>query len=271
MEDKIDTLNNSEETTQSTEIIQDTLKDLDSQLATEGKEETVSFTQDGCDSLDLELQEEILVVPKKKKILDFLWYAIFTIVFIITVLTCCSVAFFDCYIVDGRSMLGTVKNGDRVTVCVFDKPKVGDVIVLKKPDSNTLLIKRFIAKGPALVKIDEYGNVYVDDLTTEGVDESLTSIYEPYVLPENKSRNGSGGLVPGLKKETESGYIVEEGKIFYLGDNRAHSTDSRSEGAVDQSLIIGKVSDYFLKIKDKKVYKFLNNYYIDKIKQKIRK
>ena len=213
----------------------------------------------------------------KNKFSDIIWYFLFTIVLIITILSCCSVAIFDCYIVDGRSMVGTVYDGDRVTVCVWDKAQVGDVIVLKKDFSDTLLIKRYIAKGPALIKIDQEGNVYVNDLIEENNVEGITDengfdkLDEPYVLQENKSRDGSGGLISNIRYEDEDGYYVEEGKIFYLGDNRRHSTDSRTEGAVNESLIVGKVSDQTLKIKDKPIYKILNNYYIDNFKQKIKR
>ena len=230
------------------------------------------YSADVKDDFDENVKEK-----GKSKLTDIIWYFFFSVVLVITILSCCSVAIFDCYIVDGRSMVGTVKDGDRVTVCVWDKPKVGDVIVLKKDYSDTLLIKRFIAKGPALIKIDVEGNVYVNDLIEENNQEGITDengydkLNEPYVLPENKSRDGSGGLINNIRYEDESGYFVEEGKIFYLGDNRRHSTDSRTEGAVNASLIVGKVSDQMLKIKDKPVYKILNNHYIDKLKQKIKR
>ena len=46
-----------------------------------------------------------------------------------------------------------------------------------------------------------------------------------------------------LRSNQEYPYTVEEGKIFVMGDNRNHSTDSRSTiiGTVDERRILGKV------------------------------
>ena len=40
-------------------------------------------------------------------------------------------------------------------------------------------------------------------------------------------------------------YTVEEGCVFVLGDNRANSHDSRSEGALSCDMIVGRVVAVF--------------------------
>jgi len=85
------------------------------------------------------------------------------------------------------------------------------------------LVKRVIAKGGDTVDIDvEQGLVYVNG---EALDE-------PYV-PEGTLSTGN----------VEFPLTVPEGTLFLMGDNRQHSTDSRSSdvGFIDERDILGKV------------------------------
>jgi len=214
---------------------------------------------------DLNLDnEQVLEKSRLKRIKDVLWYVAFSLVLVLTILTVCSVTFFDCYVVKGDSMLNTVETNDKVTVCSWEKPKVGDVIILKDLNSASgdkeeveggLLIKRLIAVGPAYVTIKQDGTVYVN----------MVELKEPYLSSEYKTRGNSlcsESLKYEGKSEINQGYFVEKGKIFYLGDNRSVSKDSRSVGAVSKDLIIGKVSNYFLKKKDNKFYKIITTNYV---------
>ncbi len=287
MEEVVNNLDTNEETTENT------IQQENSNESLQGAETCSDEATENFDTQEQSLLEEVVLgngeqneedkkqeKSKKKKILDVLWYVFFTLVLLITIFTCCSVALFDCYVVEGRSMENTVYDGDKVSVCVLDKDYgVGDVVVLRQStNQNTLLIKRIIAIGPALVKIDKEGNVYVNDLNDENNVDGVTindggplhgydKLIEPYVASENKKREGAGLVKEELKSETSNGYYVEDGYVFYLGDNRAHSTDSRSEGAVPKNLIVGKVSDYFLKRKDTLFYKILTTNIFEKIKE----
>ena len=49
-----------------------------------------------------------------------------------------------------------------------------------------------------------------------------------------------GGLPPTLGL-TEEAWTLEEGRYFVIGDNRAHSTDSREFGPVGLEEIVGRV------------------------------
>ena len=104
-------------------------------------------------------------------------------------------------------------------------PKAGDVVIL---DENTgldeALVKRVIATEGQTVNIDEQGYVKVDGIYID----------EPYIAePIAEDRRG------------DHDYPVEvpEGCVFVMGDNRNHSTDSRSSQVsfVPVEDVVGKV------------------------------
>ena len=128
--------------------------------------------------------------------------------------------------VDGRSMVPTLQNGDRLMVLnsmLYNDYKYGDIVVLRKEAFlRDPIVKRVIATEGQEVDIDFYsGTVYVDG---ELLEEDY--INEPTYLEEG----------------TEFPLTVPEGSIFVMGDNRNHSSDSRDSrlGTVDTRYIIGK-------------------------------
>jgi len=128
--------------------------------------------------------------------------------------------------VDGRSMVPTLQNGDRlfvVTSLLYDNYQHGDIVVLRKDTFlEEPIVKRVIAVGGQTVDIDfDTGSVYVDDeLLKEDYINELTF----------------------LEEGTEFPLTVPEGSIFVMGDNRNHSSDSRDSrlGTVDSRYVIGK-------------------------------
>lgn len=128
--------------------------------------------------------------------------------------------------VDGHSMVPTLQDGDRLLVlnsmlCGGYEP--GDIVVLRKESFlPTPIVKRVIATEGQVVDIDfGSGVVYVD-----GRRLHEDYINEPTFTPEG----------------TEFPLTVPEGCVFVMGDNRNHSTDSRSAqlGTIDQRYIIGR-------------------------------
>ena len=110
--------------------------------------------------------------------------------------------------VDGHSMVPTLQDGDRLLVLNA---------MLEEP-----IVKRVIATEGQTVDIDFVsGAVYVDG---ELLEEDY--INEPTYVEEG----------------TEFPLTVPEGSIFVMGDNRNHSSDSRSSdlGTVDTRYVIGK-------------------------------
>ena len=126
--------------------------------------------------------------------------------------------------VEGISMQQTLLEGDRLIISrLFYTPKYGDIVVLRKDAfKDEPIIKRVIATEGQTVDIDfAAGIVYVDGVALD----------EPYAnTPTN------------VREDFTEPVTVPEGCVFVMGDNRNHSTDSRTEviGCVDTRYILGK-------------------------------
>lgn len=128
--------------------------------------------------------------------------------------------------VKGQSMENTLYENDWLITMQKSEYKCGDIVVITEPNYfNEPLIKRVIAVGGQTVDIDySTSTVYVDG----------KAINEPYIKEKFILQNADDISFP---------YTVPEGKLFCMGDNRNHSTDSRSTligGAVDERYILGK-------------------------------
>ena len=128
--------------------------------------------------------------------------------------------------VDGHSMVPTLQDGDRLLVLnsLWDSDyEYGDIVVLRKESFlEEPIVKRVIATEGQTVDIDfASGSVYVDG---ELLEEDY--INEPTYVDEG----------------TQFPLTVPEGSIFVMGDNRNHSSDSRSSdlGTVDTRYVIGR-------------------------------
>lgn len=140
--------------------------------------------------------------------------------------------------VDGGSMLPTLRDGDWVAVSgITASVERGDIVVVTQPwERNVPIIKRVIAVGGDTVYIDFDSNkVYVNG----------TEIDEPYI---NEPTRVSG--------DVEFPLMVEEGKIFVMGDNRNVSLDSRSSkiGLIDENYILGKALVRLYPFSEWKIY-----------------
>lgn len=132
-------------------------------------------------------------------------------------------------VVDGPSMERTLLNGDYmllVSNMFYKEPRHGDVVVVSKQayDNGKPIVKRVIATEGQTVDIDfNEGVVYVDGVAQD----------EPYTK-----------TLTTLKEGTVFPLVVEEGKVFVMGDNRNNSKDSRSTqiGQVDKREVLGKVA-----------------------------
>ncbi|MBD5143338.1 MAG: signal peptidase I [Oscillospiraceae bacterium] len=142
--------------------------------------------------------------------------------------------------VDGSSMVPTLQDQDRLVMLrLLYTPKQGDIVVVYNSNGHVLdsdgnvvnsgyglnenIIKRVIAtEGQKIdIRVDE-GLVYVDDVALD----------EPYVNEAVRSNDGAFSYP----------MTVPEGYVFVMGDNRNHSTDSRSVfvGLVAKEDILGK-------------------------------
>lgn len=147
--------------------------------------------------------------------------------------------------VDGSSMYPTLHNGDLMLVRrIAYTPTQGDVVVLRKDGTfdNEALVKRIIATGGQTVYIDYDANT----ITVDGqvLDES-------YLNYEYDSAYGSDCMADLTYLDPQyvnREFTVPDGCIFVCGDNRNHSSDSRSAelGMVDARYVIGEVLLVFL-------------------------
>lgn len=135
--------------------------------------------------------------------------------------------------VQGESMEPTLQNEDRLYVNKLGyTPKKGDVIIFRPAtDPKRPYIKRVIATEGDTVYIDfETSEVYLNgELLDEPYINEDTRLIGSYI--ESKILRG--------EYDKEHPIVVEKGKIFVMGDNRNHSTDSREIGQVSVDSIIG--------------------------------
>jgi signal peptidase I len=153
--------------------------------------------------------------------------------------------------VNMTSMMDTLVQGDKLIMSklayTFDTPQRGDIIIflrdepingvigrigiyiqdvslkLKGDFRRNRLIKRVIGIPGDIIEIRD-NVLYVNDVPQ---DEPYTRI-DPY-----QGIVGNGRLNPNP-------YVVPEGKLFVMGDNRGESLDSRSFGAIDMEWVEGK-------------------------------
>ena len=119
--------------------------------------------------------------------------------------------------------------GDYVYADTIAVPQRFDIVIINADNGQgqrKTIIKRVIGLEGDKVEL-ERGVLYIND---ERIDE-------PYVDPQNND--------PEYADNTVGPYIVDEGCIFVLGDNRTNSSDSRSGyGMIELDEVIGVVEEW---------------------------
>ena len=133
------------------------------------------------------------------------------------------------FYVPSGSMLDTIHLGDRVVgervSYRLGTPRQGDVVTFLDPaGSGETLIKRVIATPGQTVDF-RGGTVYVDG---QELDEGYTEGRASLPLDEHAANLSAPLSYP---------YVVPEGCIWVMGDNRTNSLDSRYFGAIPISSV----------------------------------
>jgi len=136
----------------------------------------------------------------------------------------------------GNSMYPTYKNGEYLMANKltyrFTEPKRGDVIIFKYSDTQDF-IKRIIGVPEDSIMIKD-GNVYVNS----------NQLDENGYLGDTVYTSGGDYTAEG---ET---ITLEEDEYFVLGDNRPHSSDSRTFGPISIDQIKGKAWIVYLPVSE---------------------
>ena len=181
------------------------------------------------------------IAPKKEKTsftkglieqleLIVIFFAIIILVFSFVCKSC---------IVDGSSMMNTLHDGERVAVWnLFYTPRRGDIVVVH--DIGNLnepkpIVKRVIGVEGDIVHVEHYNEGMVVTVTRADLNGVPVVLNESQYIYYNLSE-GSPSYYPQSKT-----YVVGEGQVFVMGDNRLNSADSRLVGCYDVRQVLGKV------------------------------
>ncbi|MCK9416695.1 signal peptidase I [Candidatus Dojkabacteria bacterium] len=136
----------------------------------------------------------------------------------------------------GNSMHPTYKNGEYLMANKltfrFGKPRRGDVIIFKYSDTQDF-IKRIIGIPGDSVMVKD-GRVYING----------NQLNETNYLAETVYTSGGEYLAEGQT------IAIGENEYFVLGDNRPHSSDSRTFGPITENQIKGKAWIVYLPISE---------------------
>ncbi|MDE6149204.1 MAG: signal peptidase I [Ruminococcus sp.] len=175
-----------------------------------------------------ELEEEKRTKPLDN-VLDWLEsfaFAIFVVILIFTFVL-------RTVVVKGESMSPNFHDKDRLIISHFNlTPEKGDILVMNSYGLHETIIKRCIGTEGDKIKIDYNKN------SVEVNGEIISNEYLGEPMIDKATYNQEYCVSSGVYE-----YIVPEGMIFVMGDNRNGSSDSRSSfvGFISEEDVLGKV------------------------------
>lgn len=172
--------------------------------------------------------------PDKPRAIDWVFDFVEMFVFVLIAVMVLTSFFFKHSVVEGESMLNTLVEEDHLIISdLFYTPERGDIVVFE--DYSTALKKAVVKRVIGLP-----GETVTVKVNSAGA-------YEVYIngeyLDEPYAYNDIQDYAPGVGE-----WIVGEGEVFVLGDNRFNSTDSRVSGVgtIDIDCILGRVLFRFM-------------------------
>lgn len=189
----------------------------------------------------------------KKKIIQGVLNTLLFLVLFMLIIVCVFKLIYIETEVEGTSMYPTINAGavdDVAYINKLNKGRPGDIIVYdtQKIDENgkhKYIIKRLIATEGMRVnfKIEQDNEIviYVDGVK---LDEPYVTnkIYKDGENLPRKYRDWQEYLKSiNYENYNENGLLIQKGEVFLLGDNRANSLDSATEGPYNTDHIVGRV------------------------------
>ncbi len=166
------------------------------------------------------VEEELKREKFKSKYIKLLMSTVYALIIVAAVSALIATIAMPVFQISGKSMEPTLTENQIVVSIKTKKLEQGEIIAFYH--GNKILVKRVIGVPGNWIKIDDKGNVYVNDVLLD----------EPYV--KNKSLGDT---------DIEYPYQVPEETYFVLGDERSLSTDSRTTevGCIKHEDVIGRV------------------------------
>jgi len=129
----------------------------------------------------------------------------------------------------GFSMVPTLNDNDYLVATKIDlrftDPQRGDIVILKDPlDNSQDFVKRVIGLPGEQLRIQS-GKIYING---QSLDEPYLSGGEPWVTDNDWPRGAASA---------STGEVIPVGTYFVMGDNRNHSSDSRTFGPIRRDQI----------------------------------
>ncbi|HZZ99304.1 MAG TPA: signal peptidase I [Candidatus Paceibacterota bacterium] len=179
------------------------------------------------ENLELEPQNQP-EPPLKDEILAFIWETVKIVAVCLAIIIPIRYFLLQPFFVKGASMETTFQDGDYIfaneLTYEIGNPERGDVVVFHYPlDPSQFFIKRIIGLPGETVEIKNNQVIIYNQQHPEGF-----VLDEPY-------------LDPGQQTLGNIRMKLDDNEFFVMGDNRLESSDSRSWGPVNRSLITGRV------------------------------
>lgn len=201
----------------------------------------------GENSIDLQQNDKKEKKEEKQSVIaeifDYYELCIFSVCIVIVIFS----FFIRLCRVDGQSMEDTLHHGEMLVVSdIFYTPKEGDVIVFHQTGGQNQDIYSFSLNEPIVKRVIATSGEWIDIKLTG--DKLTVTVYDknkenPRVLKEDYAKySGSPSWNPTGYHEYP--LQIPDGYVFVMGDNRWHSTDSRSAlvGLVDTRRILGQAT-----------------------------
>ncbi|MFO7611322.1 MAG: signal peptidase I [Clostridia bacterium] len=154
---------------------------------------------------------------------------------------------FESIRIEGDSMDDTLHNGDRVVlnkILLYENEiERGDLVIIEVEKHRFTLLKFFndIPLAGRLFRTP-VGKDYIKRVVAVGGDVVDMKDGWLYINGERQEEPYTKDVKYTFDKGfIKMPYLVEEGKYYVLGDNRADSNDSRNFGAIGKDMILGIV------------------------------